>query len=81
MDLLECDVMLALEALGLTGHKVYNARYEGDELVLLVDCGILGIQKHRLPCESLRLMAVAPEPEPAPIPVEIEKPKTVRRRK
>ena len=79
MGELEQDITLALEALGLTGHKGCNARYEGDELVLRVDCGVLGIQKHRLPCESLRFVDVAPEP--APIPVKIEKPKTVRRRK
>ena len=52
------DLKRACDHLGADEEQVVKHRREGDELVLLVDYGIGGIKKYRVPIADL------PEPEP-----------------
>lgn len=76
MEELERDVALALNLLGLAGREVVKARYEGNELVLLIDCGILGIQKHYVAVDTVRALIPAEVvvEEPVEEPVEEKAP-------
>ena len=76
------QIAMALERLGLSGFPVVKDRVEAEELVLLVDQGIQGTKKYRVPLADLVLPVVEAEPvgvepEPAPKPA----PKPARRKK
>ena len=72
------QVAMALERLDLSGFPVVKTRIEDEELVLLVDQGIQGTKKYRVPLADL----TPPVVEAAPVVVKSEPaPKPARRKK
>jgi len=68
---------LGVDPQRVAGHKVYET-----EIVLLVDNGIKGTHKHRVPLSELQQPDVKPEPEPVAVePAAAAQPRKKGRRK
>ncbi len=57
-------LIAACDYLGIEPEQVLKSRVDGDELVLVVNRGILGCPKYRLPLARLVAAPPAPEEEP-----------------